>query len=264
MRIAVIQFAPILMDKEKNQSKILSYINSIDSQLLIFPELCLSGYYFLNRHEVSKIAELPTGEIISELQTLSTILNKGIVIGFPEKDGEKLYNSCAVILPDKTKRRIYRKTHLFYKERFCFDSGDTGFFVIDEPEWDIRIGPMICYDWRFPESARTLALKGADLIVCPSNLVTNVWQNALSTRALENNVYMAVANRIGSETRNNETLIFNGDSAIYDYKGEVLCKAGQNDEEVIISEIEPAKTRKKSFNDYNDILTDRRPDMYEL
>ena len=219
MKIAVIQFEPVFKDKVKNLEKILSYINTIDAQLLIFPELCLTGYYFLNRQEVSEIAEQSSGKIIQEIQSLSSSLNKGIVFGFPEKDGEKQYNSCVVLLPDKEKSMIYRKTHLFYKERFCFDRGDTGFFVIDYPDWDVKIGPMICYDWRFPEASRTLALKGADLIVCPSNLVTNVWQNALSTRALENNVYIAVANRIGSESRNNETLTFNGDSAIYDYKG---------------------------------------------
>lgn len=264
MKIAVIQFAPDLMDKDKNFTKILSYINSIDSQILIFPELCLTGYYFLNRQEVNKIAENSDGIIISEIQALSSKLNKGIIFGFPEKDGDKQYNSCAVLLPDKAKSRIYRKTHLFYKERFCFDQGDSGFFVIAYPEWDIKIGPMICYDWRFPEAARTLALKGADLIVCPSNLVTNVWQNALSTRALENNVYVAVANRIGSETRIDETLSFNGDSAIYDYNGKVLAKASSNNEEVIFAEIEPAKTREKSFNVYNEIFNDRRPEMYEL
>jgi len=171
MKIAVIQFEPVFRDKEKNLSKILSYINNIDSQILIFPELCLTGYYFLNREEVNEIAEHSKGDVISEIQALSSKLNKGVVIGFPEKDGEKLYNSCAVTLPDKAKSRIYRKTHLFYRERFCFDPGDTGFFVIDEPEWDVKIGTMICYDWRFPEVARTLALKGADLIVCPSRML---------------------------------------------------------------------------------------------
>ncbi|TAL67675.1 MAG: carbon-nitrogen hydrolase [Bacteroidetes bacterium] len=264
MKIAVIQFEPIFNQKDKNLSKIHSYINNIDAQLLIFPELCLTGYYFLNREEVNEVAETSNSDFIMELQSLSSRINKGIVLGFPEKDYKKQYNSCCVILPDENKSRIYRKTHLFYKERFCFDPGDSGFFVIDYPEWDVNIGPMICYDWRFPESARTLALKGADLIVCPSNLVTNVWQSALSTRALENNVYIAVSNRIGSETRNGETLLFNGDSTIYDYKGNVLVKAGPDDEKVIKVDIEPKKTRLKSFNEFNDIFKDRRPDMYKI
>ena len=75
---------------------------------------------------------------------------------------------------------------------------------------------------------------------------------------------MAVANRTGSETRNDETLSFNGDSVIYDYQGNILIKAGAIAEEIIIAEIEPAKTRKKNFNEFNNIFSDRRPDMYEL
>ena len=264
MKVAAVQFEPLFGEKEKNLVKIVNYVEGTDSELIIFPELCLTGYYFISRQEVSKVAENEKGEKISVLQSLSSKLNKGIVLGFPEIDNDKLYNSCCVILPDKNKSRIYRKTHLFYKERFCFDPGDTGFFIIDYPEWDIKIGPMICYDWRFPEASRSLALKGADLIVCPSNLVTNVWQNALSTRALENNVYLAVANRIGNETRNGETLHFNGDSTIYDYKGNVIAKAGTEDEKVIIAEIEPVKTRNKSFNEFNDIMKDRRPELYEV
>jgi predicted amidohydrolase len=264
MKVAVIQFEPVFGKKEDNYSKIKSYINSIDAQLLVFPEMCLSGYYYLERQEVNEIAESFTGELIAELQSFCSALNKGIVLGFPEKDRDKIFNSCAVLMPKKEKSRIYRKTHLFYKEKFCFDKGNTGFFIIDYPEWDIKIGPMICYDWRFPEAARTLALKGADLIVCPSNLITNVWQNALSTRALENKVYMAVANRIGSEKRNDETLRFNGDSAIYNYNGEIIVKAGPNEDKVIIADIEPSKTRDKSFNEFNDIFKDRRPEMYEL
>jgi predicted amidohydrolase len=121
---------------------------------------------------------------------------------------------------------------------------------------------MICYDWRFPESARTLALKGADVIVCPSNLVTHVWRMAMPVRAFENKVYLAVANRTGAEHNAGEDVSFNGQTAIYSYTGTVLVDASATDDAVVIAEIDPSETRSKSFNSINDIMKDRREEWY--
>jgi predicted amidohydrolase len=121
---------------------------------------------------------------------------------------------------------------------------------------------MICYDWRFPEAARTLALQGADLIACPANLVTTLSGKVFPARAIENKVYVAVANRIGEECLGEETLLFRGESAIYDYVGERMAQASFGNEEILYAEIDPQSTRKKSFNSVNDIFKDRRPDMY--
>ena len=122
---------------------------------------------------------------------------------------------------------------------------------------------MICYDWRFPEAARTLALRGADVIVCPSNLVTTVSHISMPSRALENKVYLAVANRTGAETRDDEELYFNGASAIYSYNGQQMAVADAQSDDTLIVDIDPVATRKKSFNAINDIFADRRPEMYE-
>jgi predicted amidohydrolase len=127
---------------------------------------------------------------------------------------------------------------------------------------DIRLGIMICYDWRFPESARTLALQGADAIICPANLVTTLSGKVFPARAIENKVYMIVANRIGTEQNAEEELLFRGESAIYDYSGDILAKASHEHEEVLYAMISPEKSRVKSFNSENDIFLDRRPDMY--
>ena len=143
-----------------------------------------------------------------------------------------------------------------------FEPGDSSFFVIEDKQRDIRIGMMICYDWRFPEATRSLALAGADLIICPSNLVTNIWHKVMPARAIENKIYLAVANRIGREKRGDEQLFFNGESAVYAFNGDMLCKAGVEDIRIITATIDPSKTRDKSFNEINDIFTDRRPDMY--
>lgn len=262
MNITIVQFTPELFKKCHNIETMLRYIESINSDIIVFPELSTSGYYYLEARELFPFSEKSDGETFKIFQELSTQKNSIIIYGFPELAGEKIYNSAAMIFPTPKYSSVYRKTHLFYKERFCFAEGNTGFFVIDYKEWDLKIGCMICYDWRFPEAARTLGLKGADLIVCPSNLVTKVWRLAMPTRALENKVYLAVANRVGSETRDNDTLLFNGQSVIYDYDGNVLTEADVTTNEVISAEIFPSKTRDKSFNQFNDINKDRRPEFY--
>ncbi len=123
---------------------------------------------------------------------------------------------------------------------------------------------MICYDWRFPEAARTLALEGADLIALPSNLVTKFWPRAMPARALDNHIYLIVANRIGKEIRNDEELVFNGKSVIYDYNGTELAIAPSEEETVITTTIYPEKSRNKSINQINDIFKDRKIKYYKL
>ncbi len=262
MKVSVVQFAPELFNRQYNIEKMIEYVELINSDIIIFPELSTSGYYFLDFRELFPFSERFNGETYKIFQELSSKKNTIIIYGFPELEADKIYNSAILIFPDSKYSAIYRKTHLFYKEKFCFSEGNTGFFVIDYKEWDLKIGCMICYDWRFPEAARTLGLKGADLIVCPSNLVTKVWRLAMPTRALENKVYLAIANRIGSESRDNDTLLFNGQSVIYDYNGSILAEADNSSNLIISAEIKPFETRDKSFNQFNDINKDRRPEYY--
>lgn len=262
MKLSIVQFQPEFGDINFNSSKISAYSQKIDSDIILFPELAFSGYDFESRQEALELSEEFQRGNIAELQEISSDFNKIICTGFAERDGNNLYNSCAILFPNAEYSTTYHKVHLFYRERFVFDESKKGFFVINYPEFDINIGPMICYDWRFPEASRTLALKGADLILCPSNLVTKVWHIATPARALENKVYLAVANRTGTENRNGTDLEFNGGSVIHSYNGTDLAKASYAGEEVVSAEIFPIETRKKSFNDYNDIFTDRRPQHY--
>lgn len=260
--VSCFQFAPVLQEKDRNIDYIFKKIDESDADILVFPELATCGYFFQSRDEVREIAESRDGEFLKRIQEKAFKKDKIIVVGFAERDGDKLYNSCVIAMPDAFKTRVYRKTHLFYKEKYCFDAGDTGFFVIEDEKRDIRIGAMICYDWRFPEASRTLGLLKADIIVCPSNLVTDVWHIAMPARALENKVYLAVANRTGTEKRGDEELLFKGKSAIYGYNGSALAIAGAETEEAITAEIEPFKTRDKSFNAENDIFKDRVTQFY--
>ena len=262
LTLSTIQFAPIFGRKHDNLVKIHQMIDSLESDIIVLPELCTTGYFFQNPQEAFDASDSFDGEMVAAFQAKSTERGQIYVVGFAERDGEKVYNSAALIMPDPALSSVYRKTHLFYKERFCFSEGDSGFIVVTDPKRDISIGVMICYDWRFPESARTLALKGADLIVCPSNLVTDVWHIAMPARALENKVYLAVANRTGSEFRGGEEVVFKGESAIWGYNGKIMAKSGVSDDSILTVEIEPSMTRNKNFNEFNNIFTDRRQGMY--
>jgi predicted amidohydrolase len=263
MKLAIVQTFPMYRDTIANFKSIMQSIQSIDSDLIVFPELATSGYFFTDTSEI-----MPHALTWNESSELHSIQEKAtqkdtiIVLGFPERVGEAIYNSAGIFMPNPKDSRVYRKTHLFYKEHLIFEEGNTGFFCVHDSKHDCNIGIMICYDWRFPEAARTLALQGADLIVCPSNLVTTLSGKVFPARAIENKVYVAVANRVGEETLGDEILLFRGESAIYDYSGERIMQASFGNEEIIYAEIDPASTRNKAFNSVNDIFKDRRPDMY--
>lgn len=263
LKLAIVQFTPEFGEKEENLSRIRNLTDGIKADIIVLPELCTTGYFFLSREEVAKLAEPASGPTRAFFRDMAKRHNAIVVAGFAERDNDNLYNSCLIEIPEDRDLHVYRKTHLFYKELYCFNPGDTGFFVIDDKKRDIRIGPMICYDWRFPESARVLALLGADLIVCPSNLVTDAWRLVMPARAIENKVYVAVANRAGTEKREDEELLFKGNSTIYCYNGQELQRAATTGDEILQVEIYPQKTRDKSFNPINDVLKDRQPHHYE-
>lgn len=264
MKTALVQFAPKLGDIAYNREKIYNYIKTVQSDLIIFPELSFSGYLFSEKDKLRTVSFSTDSVEFKQLSDLCFESGKIVITGFAEIDKDKIYNSAAIFLPEYHSYKIYRKTHLFYKEKYIFAQGDSGFFKVYSKQHDCNIGIMICYDWRFPESARTLALMGADLIVCPSNLVTNLWHKVMPARAIENKVYLAVANRNGTESDETDSLLFLGKSAVWDYSGDIICQASSEKEEVIYAEIHPKKTRIKSFNNENDIFKDRRPEFYSL
>ena len=260
--VSALQMDPRPNEVDKNMLLIERILGEIKSDILVIPELASTGYFFLSKEELIEQAEAaPNGPFTSWM--LRTAAERGMVVvgGFAERDGDRLYNSALVALPDG-RWSVYRKAHLFYKEKLLFEPGDSGFFVV---EWEgVRIGTMICYDWRFPESARTLALMGADLIVHPSNLVAAraLWGPTMQTRAFENKVAIVTANRTGTETRGEETLTFTGESQIVGYNGAILSRATDVEEGVISAEIAIEETRRKGINPYNDLFSDRRPELY--
>lgn len=263
MRTAALQFAPEFLDVPANLSRIEGYLSACDADLLVLPELCSSGYFFHDAAQLASVAETLDGQTVSLLREAAYAGNRIIVAGIAERDGARVFNSAVTVLPDGSVD-VYRKTHLFAEEKILFAPGDTGFRVRDFGTW--RLGVMICYDWRFPEAARTLALKGAQVIAHPSDLVAapELWQPAMRVRSLENRVFTITANRTGSESRGDDELVFHGHSQIVAPSGKVLAQAGEADEGWIVADVDPASADRKAFSKWNDIFADRRPDLYEL
>jgi predicted amidohydrolase len=122
---------------------------------------------------------------------------------------------------------------------------------------------MICFDWWFPESARTLALNGADIICHSSNLVLPQCQKAMNIRSLENGVFTITANRVGTESRaGKDPLTFTGGSQIVDNFGETRAKLGKTETGIRITKIDPSLARNKDITPRNNRFGDRRPEFY--
>jgi predicted amidohydrolase len=260
-RIAVVQMNPEFLRLEANLAKVDALCKNVTADLIVLPELVTSGYVFREQKEVESVCEtVPNGISFRFFAELSYRLDASIIYGFPEKSDGLIFNSSALINPDGS-YYIYRKTHLFYKEKLFFNRGDTGLFVC-EAKGGVKVGMMICFDWQFPEAARVLALNGAQIICHPSNLVMPWCQQAMLTRSLENRVFCATANRIGIESNSEISLRFTGQSQVTDTKGDILLSLSSDKEEVGVAEIEPDKALDKTITEMNDAFGDRRPAFY--
>jgi predicted amidohydrolase len=266
LKITLVQFTPEFGNPAHNLQQIAGLLHGVETDIILLPELSTTGYSFLTKEEAFNAAEGPDGQSAVFFKQLASERKAMVIAGFAENSGDKVYNSAVIALPG-SETKVYRKTHLFFREKQCFNDGDLGFFVVEHPLKDCKVGVMICNDWRYPEAARSLALLGADVIACPSNLVSDVWRIGMPARALENKVYVAVANRCGTETRqlhdgSTQTLTFTGGSVLYNYTGEAIEQAGKSEDQVITLQIDPLLTRDKHFNAFNDLLKDRKPEFY--
>ncbi len=192
MKIGIVQFRPELFKVERNLQMAFELVKKFDGDLLIFPELAFSGYLFSSKKEVEDVSKSNLS-VEKQWMNFSKKKNCAVIFGYPEKSNGNLYNSSMFISPDG-KKRIYRKTHLFFEEKKFFAPGDSGFFV--EEFKGTKIGLAICFDWFFPESFRTLSLMGADLIAHSANLVMPYCQDSNVYASLQNRVYIATANSL--------------------------------------------------------------------
>jgi predicted amidohydrolase len=259
MRIAVVQTHPQFGSVEANVGTALELMESTEADLYVLPELFNTGYNFISVDEVEKLAEAVEGVTYKAVADFTRRKSCYVVYGFAEKS-DRIYNSSSLVGP-AGHIGLFRKVHLFFREMLFFAPGNLGFPVFDLPLG--RVGMMICLDWIYPESARALALHGAQLIAHPSNLVMPHCPDAMVTRCLENRVFAATANRIGREHRGNIDLSFIGTSEIVSPRGEILKRLPGSEEGIAVVDVELADASSKRLNEFNDLFAGRRPDQYD-
>ena len=218
IRLGVAQYEPRIAQLDWNLEQLESVLRDAtkkDIEVLVLPELANSGYVFQTIEELeSSSEEIPSGPFSRRLRDWSKE-NRLVCSGVAQRSESGFFNS-AVVFANGKHHATYDKIHLFSHEPEWFELGNKEPPVV---EWNgHRFGVMICFDWAFPETARILALKGAQVILHPSNLVFQHCQNAMVTRSLENRIFSATSNRIGEE----RGVLFTGVSQITAPNGDLL------------------------------------------
>ncbi len=259
---------------EKNVARVERLVREAatrGARLILVPEL-FEGPYFCREERDSYFEWAREAEghpTITRFQALAAELNAVLPVSFFEKAGPAYYNSLAMIDADGSLLGIYRKSHIpdgpGYEEKFYFRPGDTGFSVF--PTRVGRVGAAICWDQWFPECARILMLKGADVLLYPTAIgsepeapsldTRDRWRRAMTGHAVSNVVPVAAANRIGNESGQ----VFYGSSFIADQGGTLLAELGRDEEGVAVAtvDLEAARRARASWG----FFRDRRPELYE-
>ena len=271
LRVACVQMEPHVGRKQDNLDHSLALIAKAvgeGAQLVVLPELCNSGYVFATREEAFALAEeVPAGPTSKAWSDAARQHGVVIVAGIAERDGDKLYNSAAVIGPAGPVG-TYRKNHLWGAENLFFEPGNLGVPVFNIGAG--RIACAICYDIWFPEIFRLAALQGADLLCVPTNWVPMPEQPAdqpvmanivAMSGAHSNSMFVAAADRVGVERGQP----FLGNSVILSHTGWPLAgPASADSEELLIADLNLADARRKrTLNEFNQLLRDRRTDVYD-
>ncbi len=277
IKVAAVQMA-MTPDKAHNRDtaeRLVRDAAKAGAQIILLPEL-FEGLYFCKDMDARYFAWAQPREghpLITRFSALAKELGVVLPISYFERDGERYYNALVVIDADGSVLENYRKTHIpdgpGYEEKFYFSPGDTGFKV-----WDTRygrIGAGICWDQWFPETARSLALMGAQIICYPTAIGSEPeigvdskdhWQRVQQGHAAANIVPVVAANRTGIEAGESCTLTFYGASFMTDATGGKIAEAGRSGECVIYAEYDFDAIAR--LRDYWALFQDRRPECYGL
>jgi len=262
IKIGIVQFNPVRGNIDINIKRAFEIIEKHNkADIYIFPELFLSGYIFESIQEVKNLSIKQDDSRFNTILKFTEDRKIAISGGYIENESGRFFNS-AFFIGDGKFLLNYRKIHLFDEEKAFFTPSSSGFKVIEYKS--TKFGLMICFDWVFPEAARTLTLKGAQVILHPANLVLPYCQDAMITRAIENKVYIVTANRVGVEKSKNKVLKFTGHSQIVNPLGKRLVKFSKNKEMIKIIEIDPSISNNKFITPNNNLILDRRPDQYVI
>jgi N-carbamoylputrescine amidase len=270
-------------DLQRNADRAEALIRRAAAQganLVLCPELFLSPYFCVDQNPDHFDLALPADAHpgLERFGRLAAELGVVLPVGFFERAGRAFYNSIAVFDADGRRLGVYRKTHIpdnpGYSEKYYFTPGDTGFQV-----WQTRYGAVgvgICWDQWFPETARALALLGAEVLCFPTIIGSDPvypaldclghWQRTMQGHAAANMVPLVCANRIGTETgRGNAaqpplSVTLHGGSFIADGTGAMVAEAGRAEEAVLLHAFDLDECRRARENWA--LFRDRRPAMY--
>ncbi len=265
LKIALTQLKSSV-NKEENleeMKKVVKQAYENRAKLVVFPEMYMFYAEKMSLEEKFNNAETLEGNFVKETKRLAKEYNLGIVVGIHERaqNDMRTYNTTIVVNNEGEVIHIYRKTHLYdafnYSESKRIIRGDNKLEPFDYLGY--KIGLMVCYEVRFPEIARTLALKGAELLLIPSAWFKGYnkedqWETLVKARALENTVYVGTSNQIGND--------FTGISMFVDPMGIVLERATEEEEYIIYGEVR--KERLESVRKVLPVLAQRRKELYEL
>ncbi|MFF0124740.1 carbon-nitrogen hydrolase family protein [Streptomyces mirabilis] len=223
--------------------------------LVAAPEMFLTGYAIGD--DIARLAEPADGDSADAVAEIATRHGVAVVYGYPEREGETVYNSAQLISADGTRLANYRKTHLFgCFERDHFTPGEQP--VVQADLNGLRVGLMICYDVEFPENVRAHALADTDLLVVPTAQMHPfqfVAESVVPVRAFENQMYVAYVNRVGPEGE----FEFVGLSTLAGPDGIARTRAGRG-EELVLADADPDFLA--ASREANPYLKDRRPGLY--
>ncbi|MEL6237501.1 MAG: N-carbamoylputrescine amidase [Pseudomonadota bacterium] len=280
--VAALQLALGSEDEAVNIAAVAALIEeAVDrgAKLVLAPEL-FSGPYFCRVEDEALFAlARPTAEHPSVLamQDLAARLKVTIPTSFFERDGHHYYNTIAMIGPDGEVMGTYRKSHIpdgpGYEEKFYFRPGNDGFKVWDVPGDDgspVRVGVGICWDQWYPESARVMALKGAEILLYPTAIgsepydadldTSRMWRRAMIGHAVSNCMPVVASNRIGQEGPAKAAQSFYGHSFISDEWGDLLAEFGAGEDGALVATLDLARAAKHRAG--MGFFRDRRPQLY--
>jgi 5-aminopentanamidase len=265
-RVACAQLAPVLGDADGNRLRAAQAIQDaagLGAELVVLPELCTSGYAFADAAEARDCAEPIDGPTVRAWTELARRRAIVIVGGICELDADGALRNTAVVVDRRGLRAGYRKTHLWGREPLIFAAGEVPPPVIGT---DLgQVGVAVCYDAFFPEVLRGLAVRGAELIAVPMNspvegppLQPLAAELVLAIAAAHvNRVFIAQADRAGEE----RGIEWAQASAIVAPDGSLLA-GPLTGTQLLMADCELGLARSKSIGEHNDVLADRRPELY--
>lgn len=268
VKVSVIQMDCVLGDIDANVDKIdklVDFAREQGAKFIVFPELGTTGYFVGDM--IDELAEPIPGPTTDRLGEIAQGANAYLLGGMIERgqDGD-LYNSLVMLSPEGEVVANYHKVHMFSVEREIFTSGDEGMVV--DTEFG-RVGLTVCYDLVFPEYIRGLVLQGAQLILNGTDWITNQWQTKMgwsgevtshmaATRALENGIHLAMANRVGLE----EGWKSLGHSCVCSPSGHFLARI-EDGEGIVTSTVELGSEKWEKWREVATYLPDRRVELYD-